>query len=250
MDIKEVNYIIKEVLNGNRIVSYEEFENVIELFGLYNMRIGSNVKFIITDDLPVNVSGRCYGINLIKIKKKVIKNIYCGKKCSMKTIFHELKHFRDNYNIFNDIYDDETIFILKELLLNFEVNEFEKIILGKHASVNRYYKNNYNLESSEVLAEKYAYLDMIKYFEFIGVKLSDSELNDISNNIYMLDKKYNNKLRNFTHCLMYNNCYLTVDEAFEIAIRDNKSWLDIFPCLKEEYYVDNKNKVRRISTSR
>ena len=136
----------------------------------------------------------------------------------MITIFHELKHFKDNYNILNNIYDDETIRILKEKLINFNQNEFEREILGKYASSNYYYKDNYDVESSEVLAEKYAYLDMIKYFDFIGVKLSDSELSSINNKIHVLDKKYNKKLRNLTHCLMYNNFYLNVDEAFDVAI--------------------------------
>lgn len=250
MDIKEVNHIIKEVLKGNRVVSYEEFINVIGLFGLYNMKIVPDAKFIITCDLPANLSGICCGIKWIKIKKDVIRNIYYGNKMAMLTIFHELKHFRDNYNIFYDIYDEEAIRILKEKLINWANNEFEREILDKDVSFNCYYKDNYDVESSEVLAEKYAYLDMIKYFEFIGVKLSDSELSSISNNIHMLDKKYNKKLRNLTHCFMYNNFYLNVDEAFDVAIRDNQSWLEEYPCLKKEYYVDNKSRVRRISDSR
>lgn len=246
MDIKEVNHIIKEILCGNSIVNYEKFENVIELLGLYNIKIVPDAKFIITCDLPSNVSGRCCGVEWIKINKKAIRNIYYGNKIAMVTIFHELKHFRDNYNILNNIYDEETIRILKDNLINFEVNNFERKVLGGVVSYNCYYRDNYDVESSEVLAEKYAYLDMIKYFDFIGVKLSDSELSSISNNIHMLDKKYNKKLRNLTHCFMYNNFYLTVDEAFDIAIRDNLSWLEEYPCLKKEYYVDSKNKVRII----
>lgn len=250
MDIKKANHIIREVLNGNKVVSYYEFENAIKLFGLYNTRIVPDAKFIITDDLPVNVLGRCRGIKWIKIKKDVVSNIYHGDKMAMITIFHELKHFRDNYNILNDIYDDETIRILKERLINWANNEFEREILDKDVSFNCYYKANYDVESSEVLAEKYSYLDMIKYFEFIGVELSDNELDNINNKIHMLDKKYNKKLRNLTNCLMYNSFYLTVDEVFDVAISDNPLWLEEFPCLKKEYYVDSKSRVRRISASR
>ena len=78
MNVKEVNHIIKEVLSGNRVVSYHEFEKVMELFGLYNMRSFCEIdaKFIITCDLPANVSGRCCGLKWIKVKKDVIKNIY------------------------------------------------------------------------------------------------------------------------------------------------------------------------------
>lgn len=251
MNIQEINYIIREVLNGNRIVSYLEFENVIKLFGLYNMSFVDDAKFIITDELSLFVLGRCCGIEWIKINKKVIKKIYFGDKFSMLAIFHELKHFKDNYNIFNDIYDEDTVLILKEELINEANNEFSNNLFGEHDlfDSDNYYLSNYEKCSQEILADRYGYIEMLRYFKEIGVNLTSGEVNCIECEIKKLDKKLSNKIRNFKDCLMFNSYYLSVDEAFDFVVLDNPKWLEDFPCLRKEYYVDSKNKVRKLGVS-
>ena len=50
----------------------------------------------------------------------------------------------------------------------------------------------------------------------------------------------------------FGRCYnlAEVKSIIDVAILDNQSWLEKFPCLKKEYYVDRKSRVRRISASR
>lgn len=248
MNINEINYIIKEILNGNKIVSFEKFIEVITLFGIDKVKCNSDAKFIITDKLPNTILGECSGIEYVKINISVIKEMYSSNKLAMSTIFHEIRHFKDNYNIYNHIYDKETIGILKDKLLNYYIDSFTiQLGLGKEY-LRTYYHYNYKYILDEIYANKYSYIDMLNYYKEIGVELNESEKEIIRTKLKKILNRKTNKMRNLEHCLCFNSKHLSLDEAFNCAIRDNIEWLEKFPILKKEYYIENcegKKRVRR-----
>lgn len=237
MDINYINYIIKEVLNGNKVVNYKEFCYIVEKFGQYMISGVDGSEFIICD--LDGKMGICTGDRDIRIDMNVIRKMYDGKKLMMYVIFHELRHFFDIYNIVNGNIDESLIRLLKERLIDFVQDEF----YGKYdAMFSSYYEDNYIVDTGEALADKYGYFNMYMYYQFIGVNLSKDELRFINVEIKDASRRYNNKKR---YCSMFNSNYLDIDDIFDYVIRDNCQWLEEIPYLKKEYYIDDNNKVVR-----
>lgn len=174
--------------------------------------------------------------NVIIINESVIKEIYLGKINSMTVIFHELNHFKSKYDIKLGIINSDIIRTIKEDLLRVANNRDSKLINDD------YYKCNYTVFSDEKIAEINAINNLISFVRIVGIELSKQHLQQLDEQIESNTRQYNNYLRDLRLIFNYNNYFLDFEEAFDIMIKHNPSWLTI-PQLNIEYYLDKNGKV-------
>ena len=176
--------------------------------------------------------------NVIIINESVIKEIYLGKINSMTVIFHELNHFKSKYDIKLGIINSDIIRTIKEDLLRVANNIDSKFINDD------YYKCNYTVFSDEKIAEINSINNLISFVKIVGIELSKQHLQQLEEQIENNTRQYNNYLRDLRLIFNYNNYFLDFEEAFDIMIKHNRSWLTI-PQLNIEYYLKKDGKVAK-----
>lgn len=232
--------------NPESIISYNEFKEKIVAFVevimksyLEDTKYHNDKYYCIIKELPSYRLGEFnLESNVIIINESVIKEIYLGKINSMTVIFHELNHFKSKYDIKLGIINSDIIRTIKEELLRVANNRDSKLINDD------YYKCNYTVFSDEKIAEINAINNLISFAQIIGIELSKQHLQQLEEQIKSNTRQYNNYLRDLRLIFNYNNYFLDFEEAFDIMIKHNPSWLTI-PQLNVEYYLDKKGKVAK-----
>lgn len=239
MKNSEMVSIIKAVLNGQKVVSYYEFEKIIiNYFSQIQKKIDKDAKFVVSS--KINHYGECIG-NKIKINSKIIKGIYYKKsKFAFFPIFHEFIHFSYNCDINSGIYSDTTIKIIKEGIINYELEKQMKMGDNKYKNNISYYDRNYNLVFSENLANKEGILLTVGFLENLGIDISTKERKIILEAIRDFELEFNNKYRRIK-----GGKYMLVDDILADVIKDAPEYLEIFPFLNDEYYISGNNVERR-----
>ena len=183
---------------------------------------------------------------MITINKKVINDIYSGKIDAFITIFHELNHFKSEYDIKLGKINSDIIRTIKEDLLRASsqdpFSEMKSIKSGSKYINDDYYKCNYAVFSDEKIAEINAIKNFISLMEIIGINLSKFQLQQLEEQIKSNMSQYNNYLRDLRLCFNYNNYFLDFEEAFDVMIKYNPNWLTISQ-LNIEYYLGKDGKV-------
>lgn len=110
--------------------------------------------------------------NVITINEKVINDIYSGKIDAFITIFHELNHFKSEYDIKLGKINNDIIRTIKEDLLRASSQDPFSEMKGIKYINDDYYKCNYTVFSDEKIAEINAINNFISFMEIIGINLS------------------------------------------------------------------------------
>ena len=241
-----VNLMIKcedlvNALNGNYNGSYDNFENsIIEFTKNYMNSLCKkkdyNPKCLVKEKL--SACGITIGTDHIIFNKKVIKNLMNGEKLHLITIFHELTHIQQNIQIESGIATPNIMRYIKDLLLDeYQKIENKEFNYKSTEQLLSYYKVNYKNESTEIDANLNAILLTIQFFLENNIDYTKEEKNLDTYFDKLIKRKY--QKRNLTYCITFNSYYLTLDEAFDIAIKYHPEWLERYPQLKVEYTYNN-----------
>lgn len=253
-DFKDLINALKDINNKTKVtISYHEFKELLINFfyaimksyltksNLLDNKNYQNFSFQI-QELPRNIDGK-YVIkeSTIIINESIILDIYHGNLHNLKTIFHELNHFKIDCDLENSIPNINLYRILKEKLLYSSTIEPEDYYKTKEAKSIDYYDSNYNLYSCEIMVELNAIKDLLLFFTLIELDYSNLKELDLLNYILELENNWNNYNRDSSHVTCFNDNQINLYEAFEYQLNYNKNWLQEFPILKYEYYLDKDN---------
>ncbi len=182
--------------------------------------------------------GLAKGNDKIIFNKEVIKELMNGNKLFLIFLFHELSHIQQNIQIETGVATPNIICYIKDTLLNkyqqIENKQFYGYVENKTYS---YYTINYENHSKEIDAELNAILLTIEFFQENNIDLPN-ETKYLKDYFDALVKRKNKK-RNLTYCGTFNSYYLTLDEAFDVAIKYHPEWLEEYPQLKVEYKLED-----------
>ena len=214
-------------------LEYNDFKNklkeVINTYVFWVRGLNDNTKFecTISDDGEISKVVESMSYNKLIIDEIAVSELYRGNILLWGPIFYELELINQRYLIFNGICDENTIKIIKEMIINSDLDEWECIS-----------KNIKYSAFSSKLATNNTFSNLILLHKIIGEKLSDKTLEAFTNEI----KKF-----------LFIDCneeymYLKISEIeavdgeqlFDQIVYYNPQWLDTFPQLQIEYYVDNK----------
>lgn len=235
--------VLVEALKGEYNGSYEEFELVLcdaikkEMIKI-NDDNNSLCECLVIENLTNQngelIAGRARNCTEILFNKSIIDDLFNGNRMSLLTLFHELAHIRQNVLIESGSDSSSVIRYIKDALLN-HYQELENYrFLGKTYG-NSYYRNNYSYNSMEIDAEIEAIYSMITFCDENSIDISDI-MNTVED--YFDDLKVRkNKKRYVGDCITFNSYYLTLEEAFDIAINDHAEWLLWYPQLLSEYSI-------------
>ena len=215
--------IIKDILQGKKTVSYEEFKKAITIF-FQNIidTIDNKIVFKISNDLPSGITGYCNDLykkedeQVVIINEQVTKKIYEGNKLEIYKIYHEIKHLIDNNNIKNNIVDKENMRIIKEKAIIHYLNNKEENLGYK------YYYDNYFKESGEILADWYGIKQMEELFEKLHIKLNFLNRRKIENKKRELQNNYLDTSRYIRSLGKYKKCELNLDTIFDLIYLNNQ----------------------------
>lgn len=230
--------ILKDIVLGHQTVSYEEFEEYMINFIEGCMKeIGVTFcepECIIEDLSEMKILGAADSYKTVILDKKLLKELYNGKRLNLQIILHELAHIAQNLMIYAGDDSQMTIDIIKEKCLN-EFQESEnKRILGDDIQKS-YYHANYEVSILEANADKNSIELLIGYFRKINLEFTLEEKSILGLQIKMADSALKNRRRYMGGCVTINDYYLTLDEAFEFALQYNPQWLKEYPQLKKVY---------------
>ena len=181
-------------------------------------------------------------LNIILINEKVVKKIYDEKDLSsLAVLFHELNHFKIKYDIKLGVFDEYLLRVIKEELIS-KSSTCPSFIKIYEADKNTYYDDNYDCYSEEKLADLYALDNLLIFMKNVNISINESQKKRINELIKLTVSKFNNYFRDVSNNLNFNSYFIDFEEAFDILIKDNPSWLE-YPQLLVEYYIDEEGNV-------
>ena len=230
-----------DALNGNYKGSYHDFEKeIIKFVETYMRALCKNIYYtplcLVKENLSVD--GMAIGTDEIIINKKIIESLMNGGKLSLIVLFHELAHIQQNIQIKKGVSTPNIIRYIKDKLLDeYQDKENKEFGIYSYNKIFNFYEINYENESSEIDANLNAILLTEQFF--MKNNIDYTEDNDTLNIYFEKMIKRKNRKRNLTYCCNFNSYYLTLDEAFDVAIKYNSEWLERYPQLKVEYELNN-----------
>lgn len=236
---RKFDYCIKDVFNNTKMIDYKEFEEVITLyFSTILKDINPEANFIIENNMK---SRGEFGIDNIRVRRDVILDIYNGNITSMFIIFYELGYFIDcnnfSYHNIHSIDFDS----LKERFINFCCNIENKEKFGRNYQeyVDKFYNDNHQVNISELNACINGYLEMVSYFQSIGIDLSEDDIKTIKQNV----QKY--LFRRLDKTRYYQGKKVDLDVLFQEFVRK-------YPELLQECLIYDKRytSIRHIKNKR
>lgn len=240
---KIVEKVIRDILHKRKKDTvYEAFKshliflgesimkNYLEKTGLIKDERFKKIRFS-SGNLSGKILGSHYEGNIV-IDEKVIEGLYNGKLDMLEAFFHELNHFK----IYCDIEVGTTNIclyrILKEKLARESIDKHDR----------NYYDANYSLYSEEIYVEFLALMDFLKFIKLVDSKRFDSVFDELreatSTRLKDIINRWSNETRNLYRVINFNNDYVNINDIFDLQLRDNKKWLEEYPLLKIEYYID------------
>lgn len=248
----EILQLILQKINDNQkhLIQYDNFKEIIIAFveKIMSSYLEDTKYYIdkyscVIKNLPSYRRGEFNPKNnVITINEKVINDIYSGKIDAFITIFHELNHFKSEYDIKLGKINNDIIRTIKEDLLRASSQDPFSEMKGIKYINDDYYKCNYTVFSDEKIAEINAINNFISFMEIIEINLSKYHLQQLEEQIKSNMSQYNNYLRDLRLIFNYNNYFLDFEAAFDVMIKHNPNWLTI-PQLNIEYYLSKDGKV-------
>ena len=105
-----------------------------------------------------------------------------------------------------------------------------------------YYDANYSLYSEEIYVEFLTLIDFLKFIKLIDHKRFDTVFDELieatSTRLKDIINRWSNETRNLYRVINFNNDYMNINDIFDLQLRNNKKWLEEYPLLKIEYYID------------
>ena len=240
---KIVEKVIRDILHKRKKDTvYEAFKshliflgesimkNYLEETGLVKDERFKKIRFS-SGKLPGKILGSHYEGNIV-IDEKVIEGLYNGKLEMLEVFFHELNHFKIYCDIEVGTPNICLYRILKEKLAMESIDKHDR----------NYYDANYSLYSEEIYVEFLALMDFLKFIKLIDHKRFDSVFDELieatSTRLKDIINRWSNETRNLYRVINFNNDYMNINDIFDLQLRDNKKWLEEYPLLKIEYYID------------
>ena len=240
---KVVDKVIRNILHKRKKDTvYEAFKshliflgesimkNYLEETGLVKDERFKKIRFS-SGKLPGKILGSHYEGNIV-IDEKVIEGLYNGKLEMLEVFFHELNHFKIYCDIEVGTPNICLYRILKEKLAMESIDKHDR----------NYYDANYSLYSEEIYVEFLALMDFLKFIKLIDHKRFDSVFDELieatSTRLKDIINRWSNETRNLYRVIHFNNDYMNINDIFDLQLRDNKKWLEEYPLLKIEYYID------------
>ena len=150
----------------------------------------------------------------------------------LEVFFHELNHFKIYCDIEVGTPNICLYRILKEKLAMESIDKHDR----------NYYDANYSLYSEEIYVEFLELMDFLKFIKLIDHKRFDSVFDELieatSTRLKDIINRWSNETRNLYRVIHFNNDYMNINDIFDLQLRDNKKWLEEYPLLKIEYYID------------
>ena len=85
-------------------------------------------------------------------------------------------------------------------------------------------------------------MDFLKFIKLVDSKRFDSVFDELreatSTRLKDIINRWSNETRNLYRVINFNNDYVNINDIFDLQLRDNKKWLEEYPLLKIEYYID------------
>ena len=240
---KIVEKVIRDILHKRKKDTvYEAFKshliflgesimkNYLEETGLVKDERFKKIRFS-SGKLPGKILGSHYEGNIV-IDEKVIEGLYNGKLEMLEVFFHELNHFKIYCDIEVGTPNICLYRILKEKLAMESIDKHDR----------NYYDANYSLYSEEIYVEFLALMDFLKFIKLVDSKRFDSVFDELreatSTRLKDIINRWSNETRNLYRVINFNNDYMNINDIFDLQLRDNKKWLEEYPLLKIEYYID------------
>ena len=240
---KVVDKVIRDILHKRKKDTvYEAFKshliflgesimkNYLEETGLVKDERFKKIRFS-SGKLPGKILGSHYEGNIV-IDEKVIEGLYNGKLEMLEVFFHELNHFKIYCDIEVGTPNICLYRILKEKLAMESIDKHDR----------NYYDANYSLYSEEIYVEFLALMDFLKFIKLIEHKRFDSVFDELieatSTRLKDIINRWSNETRNLYRVINFNNDYMNINDIFDLQLRDNKKWLEEYPLLKIENYID------------
>ena len=240
---KIVEKVIRDILHKRKKDTvYEAFKshliflgesimkNYLEETGLVKDERFKKIRFS-SGKLPGKILGSHYEGNIV-IDEKVIEGLYNGKLEMLEVFFHELNHFKIYCDIEVGTPNICLYRILKEKLAMESIDKHDR----------NYYDANYSLYSEEIYVEFLELMDFLKFIKLIDHKRFDSVFDELieatSTRLKDIINRWSNETRNLYRVIHFNNDYMNINDIFDLQLRDNKKWLEEYPLLKIEYYID------------
>lgn len=240
---KVVDKVIRDILHKRKKDTvYEAFKshliflgesimkNYLEETGLVKDERFKKIRFS-SGKLPGKILGSHYEGNIV-IDEKVIEGLYNGKLEMLEVFFHELNHFKIYCDIEVGTPNICLYRILKEKLAMESIDKHDR----------NYYDANYSLYSEEIYVEFLTLIDFLKFIKLIDHKRFDSVFDELieatSTRLKDIINRWSNETRNLYRVIHFNNDYMNINDIFDLQLRDNKKWLEEYPLLKIEYYID------------
>ena len=178
------------------------------------------------------------GNNIIFINENIIKDIYSNyDKDSVLRFFCNLSKIWGYILINKGIVNIRTINTIKDnLLINLKETENQKNDKN-HIS---YSEMNYKNISSEVYPKIESIVWYVNYCKENGICIPEIKLLEKYNKLI---KKLENKTRKIS-VGNHESKKINLDDLFDLSITDNPEWLERYPHLQTEYYIED-NIVKR-----
>jgi len=226
-----------DALKGNYKGTYEKFEKEIIIYIKKCILFLNNYdncipRCLIKENL--HWAGTASSTNLICINKKIIQELMNGKKDNLFVIFHELTHIEQFVKIKNGISTEEVIKYIKDILLDdYQKKENSRIICIDN--MKSYFNLNYDIESSELDAYLNSIILTTEFLLNNNIDVDDEKIVKIL--IKILSKMDSD--RYVGDIITFNSYYLSLEDAFDIAIKHHPEWIEMYPQLKTEYYIED-----------
>lgn len=186
-----------------------------------------NLECVILDNVNNNKLVDSYFYYKLILSEKIVKDLYDGNKLAWMPIFYELERMQQRYLIFNCKCDIDIIKIIKEMIMRSLDDELKCMDMNID---NSYY--------SKIVANRRAFYNLILLYRQLGQKMSQLQLTNLKEklNVSVVTLCDENEI----HFIDEANQAFGIDELFEEFIYFNPKWLDLFPQLQIEYFVDGK----------
>lgn len=228
-----------------------------EIFKMYLMNFAKEVMKNYIKDTPYsNDHCLCFGygelessgsftpdINMILIKESLIRKMYEKRNFfALTVLFHELNHFKLKYDIKLGYFDENLIRVIKEELISKSSLYPSFIKVDTKDNKSTYYKDNYEFYSEEKIADLFSIENLLLFIEKANISLTAYQKEQINALTVKYARQYKNYFRDVKNNINFNSYVIDFEEAFDILIKDNPSWLE-YPQLQIEYYLNKNGKV-------
>ena len=227
--------ILSYIMYGNKIISYETFEELIlrttekNMRQLNNNRIKKYNPYASVSNLE-EANGSAFEYTHITFDKLIIKELYEGFKYPLSVYYHEIHHIAQNLAIKLGYINNEIVNMIKD----FVIRDYE---LRKYKT-NNYYKDNYYNITFEKDAHEVGINFAYSFYKIIGFENLENYFDNLKNR-WPNYNDFNRIIRNDKEKVI-----MTLDDVFETVINLEPKYLDIYPQLKFQYINEN-GKVRK-----